>query len=53
MIEAGFLLAGVILGVAVTFFVARNNQRYINRALNSDKELKRRLNAAVKAAKLS
>jgi demethoxyubiquinone hydroxylase (CLK1/Coq7/Cat5 family) len=53
MIGAGLVLLGIGIGVGVTFLVARNNQKHVNRALNADKDLKRRLKAAVKAARSS
>jgi len=54
MVAAAFLFAGIIIGGgAGIVLIARNNQKHINRALNADKELKRRFNAAVKAAKSS
>jgi hypothetical protein len=53
MISAGFFFAGVSVGVGGTFLIARNNQKHVDKALNADKDLKRRLKAAVKAARSS
>jgi hypothetical protein len=53
MAAAGWILLGIGLGVGGTFLVARNNQKHVNKALNADKDLKRRLKAAVKAARSS
>ena len=51
MVEAGFLIGGIIIGAVGSYFIARNNQKHINKALNADKELKQRFQAAVKAVK--
>lgn len=51
MIEAGFLIGGIIIGVVGMYLIAHNNQKHLDKALNADKDLKRRLEAAVRAAK--
>ncbi|BBO73471.1 hypothetical protein DSCW_08880 [Desulfosarcina widdelii] len=53
MAAAGWVLLGICIGVGGTFLIARNNEKHFNKALNADKDLKRRLKAAMKAARSS
>jgi hypothetical protein len=51
MMSFTFFAVGFLAGCAATYFVARNNRKYIDRALNADDELRARMDRTVKVLK--